>query len=590
MENEQLLGMIASYEVETDQLKKAHQGSQIASFLLLDMQDEEEALQYIQEVMETLEQASQEPELAIILFEIGELYKMMQDSDKAKPILLKAISIGKKFQDDTLLIKPYLCLGHIYVDELNHSMALEYFHNALKISENLKDQRLIGASLAGVGRAYLENRDYQKALPHIRQALKILPQKTPQKNACYVNLGITHAYLGDYVLAVGYFKRVIPLLKEINYKAGIAEMYCRIGEAYVKNYKYKKALKFAYLARDYIAENQINITKLHSYVCLILIRVHAANNNIEEAQIIIDQFLSLNETNREYLYSFYDIATNFYAKQQRYDLAFKYITKRYELGRIIFDEEMQRNMAIKAANFEYEREKQKAELLKEKKEQLEFVINNAYESIFMVSGETFTLVNDAFYTMTGWNLEKLYDVNTRFIDIIDPIEREKVWAYIMKNVENQLPHFEVNTRVINLDGELIDVEIHFSNISIDNELRLIGIIHDIAQKKLFEEQKLHYERINTIITVAITTNDFINSPLMAIQGYVEKLQEDIRNSKPIPDKTFKNIYQSVHIIKEKMHELVDFANNPNITSIPTKKYSHTEYTMLSLGKRNEGSQ
>jgi len=230
---------------------------------------------------------------------------------------------------------------------------------------------------------------------------------------------------------------------------------------------------------------------------------------------------------------------------------------------------------------------QRTEALRKSEEQIKFVINSVYDSIFMIKNGHFTLVNDAFYSMIGLDQKAINDKQTTFTDIIDPIQREKVWDTINKNHENQINHYVLNTKIIKINGELNDVEIHFSNISTDDEQGIIGIIHDIAQKKQYEEQKLQAERINTIITIAVTTNDFLNSPLMAIQGYVEMIEENVKNEKPIPQKAFLTIYQSINIIKEKMDELVGFANNPQFQSIPTKKYSFTDYEMLSLRKETE---
>jgi len=590
LENEQLQEMIASYCVETDRIKKVYQGLQIAHFYLKALQDTEVALLYIQEVIKTSDEVQNPSELSNIYYKIGWLFKLLQDTERLKQAFQKAIYYGEIAQDDGVLVGPHIDLGHFFVDELNHSSALDHFDKALRIAERLDDNNLIGIALSGVGRAYLESHDYTKALFYIRKALKILPAKSTQIQSCYVNLGITYAKLEDNTLAIGYYKRVIPLLKEQNNLRGIAEMYCRISETYESIQKTDKALEYAFLAQNFVQENQINDFQIDCYIYLIFVRVHSGKKNIAEAEKYIQKFLSLGVTDREYLFSFYDIVTGFYASQQRYDLAYQYMIKYTEMGRTIFNEDMQIKMAIRAEHFEYEREKEKAELLKQQKEQLEFVINNAYESIFMISGNTFTLVNDAFYTMTGWNQEKLNDKDTDFLDIIDPAERENLWFSIKKNIENQLTHFEINTRIITLDGELIDVEIHFSSISTDDDLKLIGIIHDIAQKKLYEEQKLHFEKINTIITFAVTTNDFINSPLMAIQGYVEMIQENIHHSKMIPDKIFENIFHSIQIINEKMHELVEFANNPHMQSIPTQKYSHTDYNMLSFNKVNKNSE
>jgi PAS domain S-box-containing protein len=232
---------------------------------------------------------------------------------------------------------------------------------------------------------------------------------------------------------------------------------------------------------------------------------------------------------------------------------------------------------------------QRTKALKESEEQFKFVINSAYDSIFMIRNNAFTLVNDAFYTMTLWSDEKIKDKSTKFSDIIAPECRQELLDEIEANQEKQINHFVLNTKLLKDDGEVLDVEIHFTSVLTEADNSILGIIHDIAQKLEHEHQKLQAEKIKVLSQVAVTTNDQINSPLNAIQGYTELIEGQMKNPKPVLLKAFNNIYESIDKIKHILQQLVALTSAKSLKNITTEKYNYGDIDMISLDREDDAN-
>jgi len=370
METDQFIEKLTQYKSETNQLTKVKLGYDIACHYFFNLTQYEEAIQYFLEVLQIAEEIENDEEISNICNVLGALYRNVQMFEDAKKVLQRAIAIGEKLQDYTLQHRPYINLGGVYQNEYNHSQAIECFDKALKIAEKTGESVIMGLAITSIGRTYLEIHEYQKAVKYIRQALKILPPENSQRYVSYLNLAIAYTELKDYYLAIGYLKKSIPLLEKVNNLKGVAEFYCRIGEIFIKLQKYDKALEFAQKAKNYMVKNQFDADNVESRLCLLFITLYHARGNFTDTEKYIHKFLGLGVTQQDRLRDFYAIAVTFYENQKKMDLAFLYLRKYYELNKIILDEEMQTNMAIKTAKFEYEREKQMAEILRQKNDEL----------------------------------------------------------------------------------------------------------------------------------------------------------------------------------------------------------------------------
>jgi len=370
MENDQLTNLLTIYESATDPLEKLKHGYELARHYFFNLNQIEDAECCLLQLLQIAENINNEQEIADICNFLGAIYRNTQMFDEAKEALQRAISLGEKLQDYSLQRRAYINLGGLYQNIYNHSQAIDCFEKALKIAETLGDLEGMGLAITSIGRTYREINEHQKAVNYIRQALRILPADYTQIYLLYLNIAIAYAELKDYHLAIGYLKRAIPLLEKVNLRSAVAEFYCRISEALIKLKKYDKAMDYVLRAKMYIAEHQLDAVNVELRLCLILINIYYENGDIELTEQYIQKYLSLGEAEQERLRDFYAIAVTFYEKQGKIDQAYKYLQKYNEVNKAILDEEMQTNMAIKMANFEYEREKHTAEVLRQKNDEL----------------------------------------------------------------------------------------------------------------------------------------------------------------------------------------------------------------------------
>jgi len=370
METEEMKDLIAKYEAETDLNEKAIQALHIADLLQNRYHRFNDAQAYLVEALAIAEQTQEDTLIYYCYNSMGELYVDMQKADQAEQAFFKAISIAESLNDDTLLTRPYINLGMLHYNLSNHYLSMDYLETALKLAEKQQDIFLIGMAMFNLARIFMDINEHKKAVNYLRNAFRLLRDQPFQRIACYVNLGISYAHLKDFSLSMGYYKRVIPLLHEVNNHIGVVEMYCRICEGYIYLNKYDKVMQYAQKALKYIEDYNIDTIQLEEHICLLYLRFYSETENIAETEKYIEKFLTFDVKNQEYLYLFYQVAYRFYEYQQKYDLAFSYLLKFHDLEKIIFDEEMNKNLAIRTANLEYEREKQRAELLHQKTEEM----------------------------------------------------------------------------------------------------------------------------------------------------------------------------------------------------------------------------
>ena len=224
--------------------------------------------------------------------------------------------------------------------------------------------------------------------------------------------------------------------------------------------------------------------------------------------------------------------------------------------------------------------KQRIKAVKESEERFKFVIDKTYNAIFVLKNNYFTLANDALTVLTGYPTSSFLDKALKFPDIIDQAECDSIMEKISQNISQKVEYFYLQTRVRNHIGDLTEVEIHFTTTIQDDEIILLGVIHDISVKKEYEEKKRQTDRLNLLSQFAISANDKINSPLNALLGYVELLE--LTNKKPtVPQlKAYATIYESINIIKKVLHRL------KSLTKINQQNYNYADLKMLDLSLDN----
>jgi len=407
MDDRRLSEMISTYEAETDPSKKIDLIQEVAKYCCNTLRDFKTGLEYQLIVLQMLEDLNEDERATSCLHDIGWIYSKIPDIQKAEEYYHKALIRAEASQNEPLLAVIFIRMGIFYGFQGNYPVSLEYLGKALKIGESLNQPKIIGLAIANIGATYISIQEYEKALQTCRQSLNLIPPDSQFRITVYRNISAAYKHLKQYPLAIGYLKKSLPLFQRYNLLDDMAVDICDIGTIYVSMDKIDKAIEYLHKAKDFISKNPVNPVKVNPILSYLIMEISVKKEDFTDGFADVEQYIqSFNEigtTDQFALYNFYRIVYNYYEKQKKFDLAYEYIKKYIEINQKILDDEMKRNMAIKTANFEYERQKhkaeladQKAELLKQKNDELlsyQKIIEQKNDDLILLHEEKDNLMN-----------------------------------------------------------------------------------------------------------------------------------------------------------------------------------------------------
>jgi len=166
--------------------------------------------------------------------------------------------------------------------------------------------------------------------------------------------------------------------------------------------------------------------------------------------------------------------------------------------------------------------------LKESEERHRSVVENAHDVIYIITPNGLQYVNPAFEKLAGFKKNELCNPEFNFWSIIHPDdlklmkEREKA----KKKGVKETASFEF--RIISKDGGMKTVEANIVNIGKNGEVKEIGILRDITDRKQAEEEirKLSSAVEQSIDGITIVDLDlkltYVNNAFARMHGYSPK--------------------------------------------------------------------
>ncbi|MCB9325724.1 MAG: tetratricopeptide repeat protein [Lewinellaceae bacterium] len=222
---------------------------------------------------------------------LGNIYKKMNDVDKALFHLFESAKIAETYDNQDRLATTYSNIGQVYMENGEIQKAKSYYSKALAIFlaekdlfyaaflyNNLseitespdssivllnkaleifeKEQYLdgLGHVSNNLGTEYRKLGDYQKALPNLERARQIFEDEShyykPGLVSVYMNLGIVYGAFGDRAAAVSWFEKSISLAKEIDHKTFLKDAYEQYAHLLETNNNPQEALVYFKLAAE----------------------------------------------------------------------------------------------------------------------------------------------------------------------------------------------------------------------------------------------------------------------------------------------------------------------------------------------------
>jgi len=176
------------------------------------------SLDYYLQAIKEINRTGTMEEMALVYWEIGELYLDWNVKEKAADYLVEAykrfLEIGDLPNQEKLLSM----IGKLYgaVGEVEKSIT--YYEKLLEMYKR-SDHRILRIEvLRSISDIYLKDKQYELALEYDKQ---ILHAYTLQNDSIgmansYNNLGFLYKYLSQYDLSLSYFKRSLQLTRKLN--------------------------------------------------------------------------------------------------------------------------------------------------------------------------------------------------------------------------------------------------------------------------------------------------------------------------------------------------------------------------------------
>lgn len=132
--------------------------------------------------------------MASVLMNIGVVYAMQEEYDKALEYYYQSDSLIQLHNIESIKYNIALNTGDAY-DRLNRSdSSYLYFKRSLEIARELEDIDLIGTSMTGLGHSYRKQGRFKESLINYQDAIELLRQAHDDEILCEAALGLAKLY------------------------------------------------------------------------------------------------------------------------------------------------------------------------------------------------------------------------------------------------------------------------------------------------------------------------------------------------------------------------------------------------------------
>jgi two-component system, NtrC family, sensor kinase len=244
-------------------------------------------LEYIDSLKQELRHAEQDTSRALLMAELGSIYRMLSDSS----ILYgqKALELSKKINYPKGEALALYALGNLYRLEGDFPKAMNNLLNGLHIAEELRDIYLTG--------------DY------------------------FTSIGIVYSQMNDNPQAVLYYKKAMRYFETAGDKVGVCQVNANISRGFRRNNQFDSALTYTRLAMEYLDIRKDD--HLASWILMEAGSLQFELENRETAFSYLHKCLEINTKNLDNFYGCfaYNVIAGFFKRTGQVDSSIFYAKK-----------------------------------------------------------------------------------------------------------------------------------------------------------------------------------------------------------------------------------------------------------------------
>ncbi|MCJ7728633.1 MAG: tetratricopeptide repeat protein [Sedimentisphaerales bacterium] len=182
-------------------------------------------------------------EQAMVLGNLGQVYQIRGELNKAEEALKKALRIDKRIGCMKNIAGDFDNLGLLYIKKGKLDKAEEFLNKSLKLHKKIGQLDGIASDYRNLGLIYKTRGELDKAEEMHKKALGIDEMiVSPKGISCdYGNLGVIYGMRGELDKAKEMFQKTLEIDERIGWLEGIASSYCSFGQIYRKEGRLEKA-------------------------------------------------------------------------------------------------------------------------------------------------------------------------------------------------------------------------------------------------------------------------------------------------------------------------------------------------------------
>lgn len=198
-----------------------------------------------------------------LLGNMGNILRELKRYDEAVSYLNMALLIAQEIGDVRGRGIWLGNLGLVYDDLQQPEQAVELHEQSVLVARQLNDQRGLASRLGNLGNSYVALGDYKQALRHFEEAAPLYEQLGDQRELA-LRLGIIgnlYAAIGRQVMpdptalihfssALNYYQRTLALARQLDDRAGEAELLRSIGNVLANMGQYDQSIEYLELAAE----------------------------------------------------------------------------------------------------------------------------------------------------------------------------------------------------------------------------------------------------------------------------------------------------------------------------------------------------
>lgn len=204
----------------------------------------DKSIDYLKEVV--VLSANNPSDHALALYDLGNLYRKINNFRRALDCHLQALEIRQTLADKSGISASLNNIGEIYKILNKHQEALEYFNKSLNIRKEEGTKKEEAYTLNNIGSVFWLDKDYANALEYYLKALEIrlkIGEKADIASSLN-NLGNVYKNLNKYNKALDYYKKALSLREEIGDQLLIAYTLNDIGGIYWRLNNFNESLDY----------------------------------------------------------------------------------------------------------------------------------------------------------------------------------------------------------------------------------------------------------------------------------------------------------------------------------------------------------